>query len=452
MRPPAQFFPFHPCGIPCLLGWIAVLLAIEEATLGDSFLLLEGQDSLGWLYGVRVAFLLGIGLSVILHLHLSFPDFPIIGLAVSAFALSFIPLGENYVNSSRLVGALASGVGLGRFGLDFFLGFDNRQKGLSLVLAFTCASGLFLLGHYEGYISLGVIGLGLLCLLFGPFPAPKKAESLPIETVREWGLLALSFASFILNGALELSFLQGYFLALPSARYWALGGGIFGVLLALFFLKNRRLLLTYGLYLSFSLSALGGLAFFFLPNPAFGAFASFALASAHTLGLFSLYYVLGVYTKKYKNRPFYDAGAILAATAYGLALLLSLFFPFSLSAENRYWAVLFLAIPLLLFSLLPLFLQRRNSKEWLLDLHREDVSQEDALTVFFKEAKLSKREIEVARGLLKGLTLRQIAGELALSYPTVNTHQTSIYRKLGINSRAEFLLLCQPYFPRLPPH
>jgi DNA-binding CsgD family transcriptional regulator len=49
---------------------------------------------------------------------------------------------------------------------------------------------------------------------------------------------------------------------------------------------------------------------------------------------------------------------------------------------------------------------------------------------------LSAREVEVLRLVVEGLTSAQVAKELFLSPRTVDTHLTSIYHKLGVNSRA----------------
>ena len=49
---------------------------------------------------------------------------------------------------------------------------------------------------------------------------------------------------------------------------------------------------------------------------------------------------------------------------------------------------------------------------------------------------LSSREAEVLQGVARGLTNAQIADELFISPRTVGSHITSIYRKLGVNSRA----------------
>jgi len=57
------------------------------------------------------------------------------------------------------------------------------------------------------------------------------------------------------------------------------------------------------------------------------------------------------------------------------------------------------------------------------------------------DTNLSPREKQVVLLLLKGMTLRQVAPELGLTASTVSTYSKTIYKKLGINSRAELFLL-----------
>jgi DNA-binding CsgD family transcriptional regulator len=52
-------------------------------------------------------------------------------------------------------------------------------------------------------------------------------------------------------------------------------------------------------------------------------------------------------------------------------------------------------------------------------------------------AELSAREVEVLRMVATGLTNAEVAGTLFLSSRTVDWHLGSIYRKLGLHSRAE---------------
>jgi DNA-binding CsgD family transcriptional regulator len=53
---------------------------------------------------------------------------------------------------------------------------------------------------------------------------------------------------------------------------------------------------------------------------------------------------------------------------------------------------------------------------------------------------LSPREKEICRYLLQGFSLKQIGYELHISFDTVNSHYRSLYRKLGISSKAELFM------------
>ncbi len=53
---------------------------------------------------------------------------------------------------------------------------------------------------------------------------------------------------------------------------------------------------------------------------------------------------------------------------------------------------------------------------------------------------LTQREMETFKFLLEGYTLKETAEQMGIKYPTVNTYMTGVYRKLGINSRAELII------------
>jgi len=57
------------------------------------------------------------------------------------------------------------------------------------------------------------------------------------------------------------------------------------------------------------------------------------------------------------------------------------------------------------------------------------------------EELLSRRELDVMDYLLKGMSYKEIADKLYISYTTVNDHVKKIYHKLGINSKGELLAL-----------
>jgi len=52
-----------------------------------------------------------------------------------------------------------------------------------------------------------------------------------------------------------------------------------------------------------------------------------------------------------------------------------------------------------------------------------------------KNCILTKKELEVIRHLVKGLSNKEIASELGISPGTVNTHLDNIYRKLDVSNR-----------------
>lgn len=54
---------------------------------------------------------------------------------------------------------------------------------------------------------------------------------------------------------------------------------------------------------------------------------------------------------------------------------------------------------------------------------------------------LSKREIEVLGALVRGLSNKEIATELFITETTVKLHISNIYRKLGVKSRSQAILL-----------
>ena len=62
-------------------------------------------------------------------------------------------------------------------------------------------------------------------------------------------------------------------------------------------------------------------------------------------------------------------------------------------------------------------------------------------------AKLSKRELEVAKLVAQGLANRQIGRSLFIQEDTVENHLTHIYNKTGFNNRAQ---LAAEYVRRFP--
>lgn len=53
---------------------------------------------------------------------------------------------------------------------------------------------------------------------------------------------------------------------------------------------------------------------------------------------------------------------------------------------------------------------------------------------------LTPRERDTYLLLVEGYTLKETARQLGIRYSTANTHQTNIYKKLHVNSRAELII------------
>ncbi|MEN6351700.1 MAG: helix-turn-helix transcriptional regulator [Syntrophomonas sp.] len=64
----------------------------------------------------------------------------------------------------------------------------------------------------------------------------------------------------------------------------------------------------------------------------------------------------------------------------------------------------------------------------------EDCSGKNQVTL------LTPREYDLYLLLLEGFTLKECAKQLSIKYSTANTHINSIYKKLGVNSRADLII------------
>lgn len=169
-------------------------------------------------------------------------------------------------------------------------------------------------------------------------------------------------------------------------------------------------------------------------------FFSVLLGIGNSVGLINMYYILALIGKKYDDIKYIRYIVILIIICGGVIGVLAgnLINEYHSEILIMITSMLTVCILLLLLLLSPLFSRIYYGKEWVSDSELSDIK--DKSIGMFAGYGLSKREEEVLRLLLKGYTLRQIAATISLAYPTINTYCTSIYRKLGINSRTELLL------------
>lgn len=175
--------------------------------------------------------------------------------------------------------------------------------------------------------------------------------------------------------------------------------------------------------------------------PLLAKLAAVLFGVSYAVGMVNIYYLAGIMAKKLRSVSFYRMGIVLSALyyfcGYGLLALLG--------SRTLLVSICAIASLLVFFLLSPILEKLLSSGEWIDDSYRPDVTFGTRLDEKLKEYRLSPKEAAVCRLLLEGYTLRQTAAMLGIAYPTANTYQTALYRKLSINSKAELLLLLRDF-------
>lgn len=169
------------------------------------------------------------------------------------------------------------------------------------------------------------------------------------------------------------------------------------------------------------------------------------LGIGSTVGMINMYYIIGVIGKKYNSMHYIKLSIFFIGICGGISgvVLGNLIQSINTFEFSIVVLIVSMACMLLFMTLSTLVSQSNYYEDWGKDSEKTDIDNEQLY--MFKKFGLSKREIEVCKLLLQGYTLRQISGVLSIAYSTVNTYCTSSYRKLGINSRTELMILFKDY-------
>lgn len=188
---------------------------------------------------------------------------------------------------------------------------------------------------------------------------------------------------------------------------------------------------------------------FSLQLPVLNIAFAILLGIANTIGMINMYYIISVVAKKYDSLNYLKLSILCIGICGGISgIVLGQFVQYRRSFGVPLIAsILSVAIMLLLIMCSVVVSQTQYYDDWAKDSKKTEIDNEQLY--MFKKYDLSKREIEVCKLLLQGYTMRQISGVLSIAYSTVNTYCTSLYRKLGINSRTELILLFKDY---MAPH
>ncbi len=163
-----------------------------------------------------------------------------------------------------------------------------------------------------------------------------------------------------------------------------------------------------------------------------------------TMGMINMYYILGVIGKKHNSLKYVRVSVVCIGAVGGILGVVvgkySSMFPLGIALTVAIVSTIVIVI-LLLFS--PALARTYFKEDWSKDSEKSEIDNKSQNP--FEAHPFSKREKELCKLLLDGMTLRQAAATMGVSYSTANTYQTSIYRKLGINSKTELMLLFKEY-------
>ena len=179
--------------------------------------------------------------------------------------------------------------------------------------------------------------------------------------------------------------------------------------------------------------------------------AAYLFSELKEVGFLISFYLIGCVTNKFcdfrmHKRLILLCMAVIGTLYMGIDILHMTMLTQSIAVITA--AVLFIAF----LMLSPAFSQHLFFADWSKEFRQINMSSlaqatlqtnrlEQNRTPSLDDTRLSPREKQVVLLLLKGMTLRQVAPELGLTPSTVSTYSKAIYKKLGINSRAELFLL-----------
>lgn len=171
---------------------------------------------------------------------------------------------------------------------------------------------------------------------------------------------------------------------------------------------------------------------------------SLLLGIGSAIGIINTYYIMGVIGKKYYSYTYVKTSIVILG---GIGGITGIMFSNRGEAYIESIAVLIACVSaiviVILLMLSPTLSRKYFNEEWVVDAQKPEIDNEHSY--IFEKYSLSKREVEICKLFLEGYTMRQIAGILNLSYATINTYQTSLYRKLNINSKTELLIIFKDY-------
>jgi DNA-binding CsgD family transcriptional regulator len=223
---------------------------------------------------------------------------------------------------------------------------------------------------------------------------------------------------------------------------WYYIGGLAGCVVYFFVYAFTKKAYIWLGNITFSSVAVGLLCHaFILQVPQLSILFAVLLGLGNMIGMINMYFIIGVIGKKYDSMRYIRMSVLFIGICGGVSgivigNLISRVGTYEISIS---FSILSAVVMMAFMFVSPIMERAEYVNDWGFDSCHTEVGGGRA--ALFKPYALSKREAEVCDLLLQGYTLRQISVILPISYSTVNTYCTAVYRKLGINSRTELLLM-----------
>jgi DNA-binding CsgD family transcriptional regulator len=363
----------------------------------------------------------------------------------------------------RILSAVVSSVAVGCVNISILIPFVFKLNNSEKFYAVVCSNVLIQLISlfqeyntggklYEFILSLAILAVSLSTVFFFKKadvtePGDGQKQSKPEFRQRIYLTVFFNCAIAVLcrgagKGILNVAAVGS---DLPVLKWYYIGGLIGCLIFSAIYAFAEKPFLWLG-NITFSSVAMGLLCnAFAMQIPGFAVMFAVLLGIGSTVGMINMYYILGVVGKKYDSMRYVRLSILFIGICGGVSgVIIGDVISRVGTIEISVAASMISAAVMTLFMVAsPVIAQTQYENDWAKDSQHTDIDNEQFY--IFSKYEMSKREMEVCRLLLQGYTMRQISGILSIAYSTVNTYCTSAYRKLGINSRTELLLMFKDY-------
>ena len=393
-------------------------------------------------------------------------------IGAAAVAVSFVFFILAPTPGWKTVAAMLMGAALGLVNISILFPFvfvmNNTEKLAGVVLGHALSNIVPILcnamrAEGETVLAALILAAGLLSVIF--FRQDQLSDETDDRLPAQKNLrpaMMLTMMAGVLGAILLLgvgkALIRSYCYTWPSAvttLNWYLVGGVVGSLLYAGIFALPRGGMHLALSLPFGCLAVGLMCSALTTQEPYGPAAFIVIIGAAVLGagavigMSTVYFVIGVVGKKYNSMPYVRRSIVIMGVSGGVCSVLIGSWVYA----ARFSAQIFLACTLislvatvlmLVFS--PAIARICFDGAWAGDaalpevIGLEEVARRVEQADKLEGLGLAPREKEVCALLLRGLSIRQISGELGLAFATVNGYYRSLYKKLGVSYKAELFM------------